>query len=190
MERRELFADAEIVEKIKGGDKEAFALIVERYQKGLVTFIFRMVGRHEEALELTQEVFIKVYGNISSYDSNYKFPTWIYKIAGNCTIDHLRRRGPQADSLDDNGDDGSGGIEIESKDPSPPDILQQKILENDIAKAILNLPPSQRELVVLRHIHFRSYEEIAKIMNLPIGTVKNKIFRARKELIEKLKEKR
>ena len=187
MERRELFADAEIVEKILGGDKDAFAFIVERYQKGLINFIFRMVGHYEEALELTQEVFIRVYSNIASYDSTYKFSTWLYRIASNLTIDHLRRNDPRAASLDEVDEDNEKKIELESGDPGPHDRLEKKMMEREINEAILTLEPLYRELIILRHIHFRSYEEMAKITNLPIGTVKNRIFRARKLLMERLK---
>jgi RNA polymerase sigma-70 factor, ECF subfamily len=190
VENKELLADPAIVEKIVSGDKESFALLVERYQKGLINFIYHMVGHYEEALELTQEVFIKVYSNITTYDKNYKFSTWLYRIASNCTIDHLRRRDPHADSLDDQGDDDGPCWEIESSDLGPHDLLEKKCLEKEIVKSISELSPLHRELIVLRHIHYRSYEEIAKITNLPIGTVKNRIFRARKHLMESLKDKR
>jgi RNA polymerase sigma-70 factor, ECF subfamily len=190
VENKELLADPAIVEKIISGDKEAFALLVERYQKGLINFIYHMVGHYEEALELTQDVFIKVYSNLESYDCAYKFSTWLYRIASNCTIDHLRRRDPAADSLDDRDEDECPKIEIESDDPLPHDILEKKFLEREIVRSVMELQPDYRELIVLRHIHFRSYEEIAKITNLPIGTVKNRIFRARKQLVDSLKDKR
>lgn len=190
VETKELLADPAIVEKIVGGDKEAFALLVERYQKGLINFIYHMVGHYEEAVELTQEVFIKVYVNIATYDANFKFSTWLYRIASNCTIDHLRRRDPMAASLDERDEDDNLCIEPASHDLGPHDLLEQKILEKEIVKSISELSPLQRELIVLRHIHFRSYEEIAKITSLPIGTVKNRIFRARKQLMENLRDKR
>jgi len=189
-ETRELLADPAIVERILGGDKESFALLVERYQKGLINFIYHMVGHYEEALELTQEVFIKVYVNIATYDKNFKFSTWLYRIASNATIDHLRRRDPIAASLDERDEDDVLCIEIESSDLGPHDLLEKKCLEVEIVRSISELSPLQRELIVLRHMHFRSYEEIAKITNLPIGTVKNRIFRARKQLMDSLKDKR
>jgi RNA polymerase sigma-70 factor, ECF subfamily len=187
LEQRELFADAEIVDKILKGDKEAFAFIVERYQKGLINFIFRMVGHYEEALELTQEVFIRVYSNIAMYDSTYKFSTWLYRIASNLTIDHLRKKDPRTASIDECDEDDEKKIELESNELNPHDQLEKKMMEKEINTAILTLEPLYRELIILRHIHFRSYEEIAKITNLPIGTVKNRIFRARKVLMERLK---
>lgn len=183
----QFFTDSEVIEKIKKGEKEFFSIIVERYQKGLINFIYHMIGNYEESLELCQEVFLKVYLNISLFDSKYKFSTWIYKIASNLTIDHLRKLNQKIDSLDEVDDNEERKIDVKSNDHNPVEKLEKKFAEKQILKAIISLEPLSRELIILRHIHFRSYEEIAKITNLPLGSVKNKIFRARRELMEKLK---
>lgn len=188
MKKQEFLTDLEIIEKVKKGDKEIFSLIVERYQKGLLNLLFPLLKNYEEALELCQEVFLRVYSHLDQYDSHYKFSTWIYRIANNLAIDHLRKCNPKIDSIDEKDEDEDNKIEIESKDLNPSDQLEKKILEKEILNAIYSLDTLSRELIILRHIHFRSYEEMAKITNLPIGTVKNKIFRARKELMKKLKK--
>jgi RNA polymerase sigma-70 factor (ECF subfamily) len=186
--KKEFFTDQEIVKKIKEGDKDAFCFIVDRYQKGLINFIFHMIGHYEESLELCQEAFLKVYSNIDLYDRNYKFSTWIYKIASNLTIDHLRKNNPRIDSLDELNEDDEKKIDVKSEELDPIEKLEKKFVGQEIADAIISLEPHNRELIILRHIHFRSYEEIAKITNLPLGTIKNRIFRARKELVEKLRK--
>lgn len=188
MKQQEFLTDIEIVEKVKRGDKEAFSLLVERYQKGLINLLFPLIRNYEEALELCQEVFLKVYSHLEQYDKNYKFSTWIYRIANNLAIDHLRKGTPKIDSIDEKDEDEESKIEIESKDLSPQERLEKKFMEKEILIAISSLDTVSRELIILRHIHFRSYEEMAKITNLPVGTVKNKIFRARKELMKKLEK--
>lgn len=188
MKRQEFLTDIEIIEKVKGGDKEAFSLLVERYQKGLLNLLFPMMRNYEEALELCQEVFLKVYSHLEQYDNHYKFSTWIYRIANNLAIDHLRKGTPKIDSIDENEEDKGRKIDIESKDLSPQERFEKKVMKREIFAAISSLDTLSRELIILRHIHFRSYEEMAKITNLPVGTVKNKIFRARKKLMKKLEK--
>jgi len=188
VKQQEFLTDIEIVEKVRKGDKEAFSLIVERYQKGLINLLFPLMRNYEEAIELCQEVFLKVYSHLDQYDSNYKFSTWIYKIANNLAIDFLRKGTPKIDSIDEENENEEKKIEIESTELNPHECLEKKMVEEEILSAISSLEPLSRELIILRHIHFRSYEEMAKITNLPVGTVKNKIFRARRELMKKLEK--
>ncbi len=183
--------DSEIVEEVLAGQQDSFALLVERYQKGLVNYIFHMVRHYDEALELSQEVFLKVYTGLERYDRQYKFSTWLYKIASNHTIDYLRRQHLSTTSIDaaeQNPDQPD--IPLTSSDQKPDDALEMKSLLHDTLGAIQNLPESYRELIILRHFNFRSYEEMAKITGLPIGTVKNRIFRARQLLMESLRSTR
>jgi len=181
--------DGEVVQAVLDGDREAFAFLVERYQKGLVTYIYHMVHHYDEALELCQEVFVKVYESLSRYDGQYKFSTWLYKIASNHTIDHLRRQRMTTVSIQERQDDPDmPELPLESATLNPHDAYRNKVLMEQVRKALEDLPPSYRELVLLRHFNFRSYEEMAKITGLPLGTVKNRIFRARQILMEKLKE--
>lgn len=184
-----VLTDAEVVQAVLGGDREAFAFLVERYQKGLVTYIYHMVHHYEEALELCQEVFVKVYESLSRYDGQYKFSTWLYKIASNHTIDHLRRQHMTTISIQERQDDPDlPELPLESATLGPHDAYRNKVLMEQVRKALEDLPPSYRELILLRHFNFRSYEEMAKITGLPIGTVKNRIFRARQILMEKLRD--
>jgi RNA polymerase sigma-70 factor, ECF subfamily len=184
-----VFTDAEVVNAVIAGDREAFSLLVERYQKGLATYIFHMIHHYEEALELTQEVFIKVYENLARYDGQFKFSTWLYKIASNHTIDHIRRQHMTTTPIQETAEDGSTmELPLESATLSPLAAYHNKALLEQVQKAVDDLPSEYRELVVLRHFSFRSYEEMAKITGLPLGTVKNRIFRARQILMEQLKD--
>lgn len=187
-----VLTDLQVVERVLGGDTDAFAVLVERYQRGLANYIFHMVRHYEEALELTQEVFLKVYSSLDKYDRQYKFSTWIYKIASNHTIDHMRRHEVPTTPLEVAPSDGgpSRELPVESQTLDPQESLTMKDLLEQIQEAVDELPPSYRELIVLRHYSFRSYEEMAKITGLPIGTVKNRIFRARQILMERLKDAR
>lgn len=187
-----VLTDIEVVDLVLSGDTDAFAVLVERYQKGLANYIFHMVRHYEEALELTQEVFLKAYANLDRYDRQYKFSTWIYKIACNHTIDHLRRHEVATTPIEITPSDGgpSREIALECQGLDPHESLEMKDMLEKIQDAVDDLPDTYRELVILRHYNFRSYEEMAKITGLPIGTVKNRIFRARQLLMERLKETR
>ncbi len=188
--QQKILTDTEVIRTVLDGDQEAFAVIVERYQKGLANYIFHMVRHYEESLELTQEVFLKAYANLSSFDSAYKFSTWLYKIASNHTIDHMRKQRAPESPIEVPDDEGGGTYELplESHGQSPHESLAMKDMMGRIREAVEELPSSYRELVILRHFNFRSYEEMAKITGLPLGTVKNRIFRARQMLMERLKD--
>lgn len=191
MGQEKILTDSEVVDKVLTGDNDAFSLIVERYQKGLVNYIYHMVHQYDEALELTQEVFLKSYTGLKKYDRQYKFSTWIYKIASNHTIDHMRRQRPDTTPIQTRADGNDvHEIPLESQSPSPQESLQRKRLRREIVACVKSLPPAYRELIILRHFNFRSYEEIAKITGLPLGTVKNRIFRARRMLMEQLQDAR
>jgi len=186
---QKVFTDSDVVHAVLDGDREAFSLLVERYQKGLATYIFHMIHHYEEALELTQEVFIKVYENLNRYDGQYKFSTWLYKIASNHTIDHIRRQHMTTLPIQETAEDGTSmEIPLESATLNPLDAYTNKAILEDVQRAVDDLPPDYRELIILRHFSYRSYEEMAKITGLPLGTVKNRIFRARQILMEKLQD--
>jgi len=186
---QKVFTDSDVVHAVLDGDRDAFSLLVERYQKGLATYIFHMIHHYEEALELTQEVFIKVYENLNRYDGQYKFSTWLYKIASNHTIDHIRRQHMTTLPIQETTEDGTSmEIPLESATLNPLDAYTNKAILEDVQRAVDALPPDYRELIILRHFSYRSYEEMAKITGLPLGTVKNRIFRARQMLMERLKD--
>ena len=180
--------DEEIIEKIKHGAIELFEIIVTRYQRKLVNYIYRMISDFESSMELSQEVFIKVYSSLDKYNPSYKFTTWVHRIASNATIDWMRKKKIDAYSLDtnDNEDIPSLSHQVPSKELSPLQNLEMGQLQRRIEKAIDELPYIYKQLIVLRHINELSYEEIAEAVELPLGTVKNRIFRGREMLKAKL----
>jgi RNA polymerase sigma-70 factor (ECF subfamily) len=142
-----------------------------------------MVGNYETALDLTQEVFIKVYSSLGRYNPEFKFSTWIYKIASNTAIDYLRKQSVTVSPLYMvSGDDEEFELPIPAKGPSPERALERTERSAQIEEAISKLPPRYRELIVLRHVSEFSYDEIAEVTGLPLGTVKNRIFRAREAM--------
>ena len=171
--------DCDLVARALAGADADFEELVRRYQRPIVSYVYRMIGDYEAALDLTQEVFIKVYNSLARYRPEYKFSTWIYRIAHNAAIDHLRRAGPRTQELE--GEDGyvrpfaAGTI-------SPEQESERKERRAEIEDVVRALPPAYRELIILRHGHDLSYDEIAEVTGLPLGTVKNRIFRAREAM--------
>ncbi len=180
--------DEEIIEKIKGGSIELFEAIVTRYQRKLINYIYRMISDFDSAMELSQDVFIKVYNSLDKYNPSFKFTTWIHRIASNATIDWMRKKKIDAYSLDgnDNDDMPSLGQQLPAKDLSPLQNLEMGQLQARIENAIDELPFIYKQLIILRHINELSYEEISTAVSLPLGTVKNRIFRGREMLKAKL----
>ena len=177
-------ADAELITRAIAGREEGFAELVRRYQRPIAAYVYRMVGDYDAALDLTQEVFIKVYGSLARYRPEFKFSTWIYRIAHNAAIDHLRRTG--AARTEDLHAEGEGGRAFErplaSAAPSPEQESERRERRAEIESVVQELAPAYRELIVLRHALDLSYDEIAEVTGLPLGTVKNRIFRAREAM--------
>lgn len=176
--------DERLVDETLAGDRDAFGALVLRHQRGLVNYIFRLVGSRDVASDLSQEVFLKVFVSLDSFDPRFRFTTWLYRIGSNRAIDHLRRRQPRTLSLSQSSscDDLPAAPSIAGNDPSPDDILRGRELESRISEAIAALPTGYRQLILLRHRQNCRYDEIARITRLPLGTVKNRIFRAREIL--------
>lgn len=176
-----LIVDQELVEKSLRGEKKAFEMIVKKYQTPILNYIGRMVGNRELALDMTQEVFIKLYTALSQYRSEYKFSTWLFKITRNHVIDFWRKKKIKAFSTDQE-ENSPFSTEIPSDDPPLCRKLELTEIRNKIESALEKLPTSLRELFVWRHINGLSYEEIAEIKELPLGTVKNRVFQAKETL--------
>jgi len=181
-------ADEELVRRVLSGEEELFGVLVRRYQTRIHAHVARMVGNRDDALDLTQEIFVKVFQALSRYNPEFKFSTWLFRIAGNAAIDHLRKRRPRTVPLEQPataGDrEGVSTFEYKSSGPDPFSELRNTERGQAITRAIAGLPPEFRELITLRHFTGLSYEEIAEIKQMPLGTVKNKLFRARAVLKE------
>lgn len=189
MAEREQLDDRALVERILGGDRDRFSELVSRYQKRVINYVYRITHRYEDARDLTQDIFVKVYLALDRYDPKYQFSTWVFRIAQNSAIDALRKKSISEVSLTrSSSDDESGTTEREFPDDgiSPYRALKNKQLSAAIDKAVGHLPSDYRELIQLRHFAELSYEEIATMKKLPLGTVKNKLFRARNLLKEAL----
>ena len=170
---RDLVASA--VTGIEGGFEE----LVRRYQRPISAYVYRMVGDYETALDLTQEIFIKIYGSLSRYRPEFKFSTWIYKIAHNAAIDHLRRSSGRERSLVGGGENDQYDLPLESQGLTPEQQTEREERRVEIESVVRSLPTAYRELIVLRHSQDLTYEEIVDVTGLPLGTVKNRLFRAR-----------
>ena len=169
------------------GEEELFEVLVRRYQARILSHVARMVGNRDDALDLSQEIFVKVFQALDRYNPEFKFSTWLFRIAGNAAIDHLRKRRLRTVPLEAPEPSGQGRVssfEYKSPDLDPYSDLRNTERGQSIARAIARLPPEFRELITLRHFTGLSYEEIAEIKQMPLGTVKNKLFRARTVLKE------
>ncbi|HVE66705.1 MAG TPA: sigma-70 family RNA polymerase sigma factor [Thermoanaerobaculia bacterium] len=181
--------ETELVGRILAGEEALFEVLVRRYQTRVVAHVARMVGNRDDALDLSQEIFLKVFQALDRYNAEYKFSTWLFRIAGNAAIDHLRKRRPKTVPLeiaDPESRSGVSAIEHESHVLDPYGELRNVQRGEAISRAIAALPPEFRELITLRHFGGLSYEDIARVKNMPLGTVKNKLFRARVVLKERL----
>lgn len=176
--------DGELIVNAIGGRADGFEELVRRYQRPITSYVFRMLGDYESSLDVTQEVFIKVYNSLSKYSSEYKFSTWLYRIAHNAAVDHMRRNSITPQSIESENADGSFQIQIESRGSSPEQDRERSEWRNEIDAVVRCLPPAYRDLILLRHARDLSYDEIAEETGLPLGTVKNRLFRAREMMRE------
>jgi RNA polymerase sigma-70 factor (ECF subfamily) len=188
--------DQILIEKALAGNQAAYRLLLRRHKDAIhrmVDAIHRMVVRivhnREEAQDLVQETFMKAFGSLSTYKCQYRFTTWLYRIAANSCIDYLRKRRLVSISLDQPLETKDGQVTIEVADwtYNPEQDLAARQKSVSIDAAIDSLPKKYREVILYRHKQDKSYEEIAQILNIPVGTVKARIFRARELLKKKLK---
>jgi RNA polymerase sigma-70 factor (ECF subfamily) len=181
-------SDQEVVRHAARGREAAYRELIRRYQRPVFSLIYRMVRDRELAEDLAQETFIKVLNAIDSYRPEYKFSSWIFKIANNAAIDQLRRRSLNTLSLDGSPNAAnaeaieSTTLQIGDTRESQLDEVTSRELGSQIERAIGQLRPEYRSCIILRHIEGRPYEEIAEMLDLPLGTVKTYIHRARNEL--------
>jgi RNA polymerase sigma-70 factor, ECF subfamily len=181
--------DRDLVATAVSGVEGSFEELVRRYQRPISAYVYRMVGNYESALDLTQEIFIKVYNSLRRYRSEFKFSTWIYKIAHNAAIDHLRRTATREQSLVMGPENDQFDLPVESGSLSPEQESERKERRGEIESVVRALPGNYRELIILRHSQDLSYEEIVEVTGLPLGTVKNRLFRAREMMRQQFVEK-
>jgi RNA polymerase sigma-70 factor, ECF subfamily len=172
-------ADCDLVTRAIKGREDGFNELVRRYQRPIAAYVYRMVGDYDAALDLTQEVFIKVYSSLERYRSEFKFSTWIYKIAHNASVDYLRRNASRRQAFTSEVEGEEREIQVISRKLSPEQEYAMEERRAEIERVVHQLPPVYRELIILRHQHDLSYDEIAEVTSLPLGTVKNRLFRAR-----------
>jgi RNA polymerase sigma-70 factor (ECF subfamily) len=180
--------DQDVVARARAGSEAAYRELIGRYQRPVFSLVYRMVRDREKAEDLAQETFIKVLNALDRYDPKYKFSSWIFKIAHNAALDHLRKKEPETLSLDgsphaETADEASASaVLVASDEENPEEYAESRELGGEIERAIARLRPEYRTAIVLCHVEGLPYEEIAETMGVPLGTVKTFIHRARNEL--------
>jgi RNA polymerase sigma-70 factor (ECF subfamily) len=187
----ELLTDHALIEATKQGDETAFAEIVSRYRNPITNYLYRLLNDYEEAVDLAQETFVRVYFAAERYHTGYAFSTYLYRIATNLAISEMRRRKRRKllslTGLFQPEGESETQFDVADENPLPDANLLEEEQKQVIARAIAAMPEKYRLPIVLRDIEGKSYEEVAEILNLGLGTTKSRISRARGLLKEKLK---
>ena len=184
--------DDALVSEALAGREDSYSKLVDKYQKSLYFHIRKMIKEVELVDDLVQEVFMKAFHNLNSYSNEYAFSTWIYRIATNHTIDYLRKKKLQTLSIDQPYKTKDGDMEMQLPDESfsTDKPVMKKERKAVVQEAIDDLPEKYRLVIEMRHMEEKTYQEIADILDLPLGTVKAHIFRARELLYKALIDKR
>ena len=180
--------DKELIERVKNGEKSAYDLLVLKYQQRIVNLVSRFVRNHSDALDVTQEAFIKAYRALPNFRGDSAFYTWLYRIAVNTAKNHLavQSRRPRTSDYDVSDIEQIEGNTALKDQATPESLLLKDELQALILKAIDDLPEDLKTAIMLREIEGLSYEEIACVMGCPIGTVRSRIFRARESIDQKM----
>lgn len=176
--------DVQLVARARAGEERAFRALLEKYERAVFTICLRMVRNREEATDLAQESFIRVFSSLDRYNPAYAFSSWLFKITSNLCIDYLRKRRVATFAMDEPVDGERGEIQRQypSSDPTPEEELVRDEKLRRLDAAIARLPEHYRIMLILRHQEDLSYEEIADTLSIPLGTVKARIHRAREML--------
>lgn len=182
--------DVAWIDKALNGDQRAYNSLMKKYYPHIHNLIYRMIFKKEDVEDLTQEAFIKAFNSLHNFDKQFAFSTWLYKIATNNCIDYLRKKKLQTFSIDKEieSDESDYKFEIPDSDYIPENRLIDEQRSNIIDKAIASLPEKYKRVIEMRHKDELEYEEIAKKLKLPLGTVKAHIFRGRELLNKFLKD--
>ena len=176
--------ESRIVQKVLKGDVNAFEKLVLEYEKNVYNIALRMTGNSEDASDMTQEAFIKAYNSLQSFRGDSKFSVWIYRIATNVCLDFLRsksRRPTVSLSVEDN-EGEEVQLDVADESQSPELLLDRQMTRESVRRGLETLTPEYRQILLLREIQGLSYDEISQALGLEVGTVKSRIFRARKKL--------
>jgi RNA polymerase sigma factor (sigma-70 family) len=177
-------SDIELITRARSGDEMAFRALLNRYQRGVYGICLRMIRNRDEAADLAQESFVKVFSMLDRYNPSYAFSSWLFKITTNLCIDFMRKRRIETFAMDEPIESEKGDIQrqYETPEPDPEQELLRKETMERLNEAIEKLPPHYRIMLILRHQENLSYEEIAASLDIPLGTVKARIHRAREML--------
>ena len=173
-----------VIQKILDGDVNAFEELMAAYEKNVYNMALRMVGNPEDAADMSQEAFIKAYHSLSNFRGDSKFSVWLYRIVSNVCLDFLRRqsrRGTVSLSVED-GDGEDVQLEIPDESQSPEALLERRLTRDAVRRGLDVLPNDAKQILLLREIQGLSYDEIAQVLDIEVGTVKSRLFRARKKL--------
>ena len=177
-----MFSDEELAAKAVGGDKEAYAEIVRRYEKQIFALAYRMLGNREDARDIAQEAFLKAYRALAAFKESSRFSPWLYAIANNLCIDLLRRKGRNNLSLDEPTLEGGVRQVASGAEADPSFELERREVQEQVRKALDGLPEKYKSILVLRHMQELSYEEIAQSLGISLSLVKTHLFRAREAM--------
>ncbi|MBS1518655.1 MAG: sigma-70 family RNA polymerase sigma factor [Bacteroidetes bacterium] len=183
--------DIILIDEALAGKQSSYAKLMKKYLPMINHLVYRMISKKEDVEDLTQEAFIKAFNSLANFDKQYAFSTWLFKIATNNAIDYLRKKKLYTFSIDKNlqSDDSEYSFEIPDHENKPDNKIIDSQLRVILDEAIDSLPPKYKDVIILRHNQEKEYEEIAKELNLPLGTVKAHIFRGRELLNKYLKDK-
>lgn len=171
------------------GDEKAYSELTQKYQKPLYFHVRKMIRNSDFADDLVQDIFLKAFKSLKNYKNDYAFSTWLYRIATNHTIDYLRKKKLETLSIHaDDSDDTHATIQLADEDSFTDEPMIRRERKNKVHEAIGQLPEKYREVILKRHIEEKSYQEIAEEMDIPLGTVKAHIFRARELLYKYMKD--
>jgi len=181
-------SDPELTRRCLAGDERAYRELVKRYERQVYSLALRMLRVREDAEDLTQETFVRMFKALDRYDPSRPFPAWLFTIAARLSIDHIRRRRLKTVSIfrQDPGTEEEHVLELEDTTPGPAELAERSEEERATEALIAALPEHYRVVVLLRHQQGLSYEEIAEALRLPLGTVKARIHRARALLRDRL----
>ena len=183
--------DSTLIKRALAGDQKAFHKLRFKYYDAIFKLINRMIRNREEVEDLTQEAFIKAFTSLNRFDNQYSFSTWLYKIATNNSIDYIRKKKLQTFSINKpiESEESDYSFELPDTNLEPDQELIASQRKKMLDEAMNSLPPKYRQVILMRHVDEKEYQEIAKTLELPLGTIKAHIFRARELLYKQLREK-